>query len=655
MTEINHEQTDDGGPPPTAGSHSLWWVGLVLAAILVVLWNWDGTHPYALGGIRSLGDESAFPFPGPGSWLPRRLTAEQRLLLEGDTTRATRYQQQRAIWEAHPTNRVYLGNYVTALAAAASSPESVPSDFLRSELAAARKVEPGNARFDYLEAGRLLATAATNHSENVGTNAQGERQIEYKLEVLDRAQLDEAMALVRQGLGKPYWRRYAADMLGEQLAVLGPPRRFVDLVQRTALAAGVLLPDLAQFKTLARSTRLYAELLIAEGKTAEAIPFLDAWQVLTKQLTEDSFTLIDLLVAGAIVREAGQTIPPIYRRLGREPDAQRTEASAAAIGKPVQEWRAQRALDGGKNPPSTAHQRNEQVLQERAGILASMLLPALGEWPDAKAYDPGRMLEYVVFTEVVLVAVLAALLLATLVSGLLALRWRVFRLADEPPSPRLMPDPRTMIRILLLGVILPLVLFFLVTRCLPWSGHAYSIRVGAPKLMAEFGLLVMAWVTLPICLTLAHVRRRCAALGIRVTRWHARYVSWPCGFVGILLLVIAWCFPATPSDSVRTLAFVGLGLLGLSLVTGAILGIAQGVGGQREHGRFYGSAFRTLVPMLALTIVVLGFVTRPLLVQAEARCLDRDTLMQDRDRVGFTRLENDLVQKLRTAMLASFR
>jgi hypothetical protein len=194
-----------------------------------------------------------------------------------------------------------------------------------------------------------------------------------------------------------------------------------------------------------------------------------------------------------------------------------------------------------------------------------------------------------------------------------------------------------------------------VTRYLPLSGHAYSIRVGMPKLTAEFGLLVMALVTLPILMTLTHVRRRCMALGVNVTRWHARYLSWTCGFAGALLLIIAWCLPATPGDSVRTVALVGLGFMTACLVFGILLGLAQGLTGQRQHGKFYGSVFRTLVPMLALTIVVLGGLARPSLLRAEASYLDRDTLMQDRDRVGFTRPENDLVQKLRTAMIENFR
>jgi hypothetical protein len=265
------------------------------------------------------------------------------------------------------------------------------------------------------------------------------------------------------------------------------------------------------------------------------------------------------------------------------------------------------------------------------------------------------MLEYVVFTEFVIAVILVALLLTMFASYLLALRWRVFRSAGEPPPPILMPDWLTVVRILLLGVILPLALFFVVTRALPWSGHDYSTRVGLHKLAAEFGLLAVALGTIPILMTVGQVQRRCRASGVAVARWQARYLWWPLGSVGGLLLLVAWFLPPTSGQAAKTLATVGLGFMGVALTVGILLGIGQALGGQRQHGVFYGAVFRTLVPMLALTIIVLGVSTRPVLLRAEARYIERDTLMQDRNRVGFTRLENDLVESLREATLENLR
>ena len=119
-------------------------------------------------------------------------------------------------------------------------------------MAAARKLDPENARYDYLEAGILLKASTEILSEKVGRDEQGKTKTEYSLEVRNREQLDEAMARFREGLGKPYWRRYTSDMLREQLAVLGSAETLLDLVHRTAIAASTLLPDLAQLKSLAR-------------------------------------------------------------------------------------------------------------------------------------------------------------------------------------------------------------------------------------------------------------------------------------------------------------------------------------------------------------------------------------------------------------------
>jgi hypothetical protein len=642
-----------GGPGGTRPREMHWLVvaGLMIAAAAATTWNWDLSHRYVIGTLDNLGGELEMPFGmQSGSRSPRRLTEAQRFLLAGDTSRDTRPEQQRAIWEAHPENRVYLGNYITALAAASGS---LPPGLFREELSAARKIEPDNARFDYLEAAQLLDEAAEIRSEKTGENEDGKARTEFSLEVRSREQLDEAMAILQRGLGKPYWRRYSADMLAEQLSVLGPPRRLVDLVQRTAIAASTLLPDLAKIKTLARANWLYAELLIAEGKIEEADRYLKGWNPLAKQVTEDSFTLIDVLVATAVVNDAAERIPPLFHKIDRPADAESTSTAAAAIAKPVNDWREQRRL-AREAAPSNRQPRNEAVLQERAGVLASLLLPALGQWPEAQDYRAGRMLEYTVFTEFVIAVVLLSLFLAMLIGGLLAWRWRLFRRPGEPPPPILIPNAAETIRIMLIGVVLPLALFFVVTRCVPWSGHSYSMRVAGHKLMAEFGLLAMALVALPILMILGHVKRRCEARGMDVARWQARYLSGAFACLGALLLIIAWAFPAGPGDTARIVAIAGLGFLAGALVVSILLGVAQGLAGQRRHAQYYGAVFRTLVPMLALTMIVLSIMARPALVRAEAHWIERDTLMQDRERVGFTRLENDLVQELRGAMMEGF-
>lgn len=657
MTENNQRPDANTGTKPSdqnavrqpAEPHWAVRAVLVIGALVVALWTSDGTYRYVIGTVDQLGGEPDLPFPYPTGLVPKRLTKDQEFLLEGDTSRETHHERQRAIWEAHPENRVYLGSYISALASGPGQ-ESEQLDFCRKELAAARMVEPDNSRFDYLEAAWLSKAAAEVRSETVGKDETGQKKTEYSLEVLDRNRLDQAMAILRRGLEKPYMRRYASDMLDERSDILGPPRRFVDLVQRTAIAAAVLLPDLAHHRALSRVSRLYANLLISEGKTEEATPFLNAWRTLTVQLAEDSFTLIDILVVGAVAKDAETSVPPLYRQIGKDAETEWTIVNAETISKPVSEWRERLAQTREEGPQDPEQQRNERIRQERAGVLVSMLLPALGQWPNALEYEPERMLEYTVVTEFLLSVVSTVFLVGMAVCLIVALRWRFLGPHDVPPPPLLLPDVRSSAKIIVVGVLLPVVIFFFVTRYVPASGHHYSVKVGLHKLVAEFGLLLLALSTLPIIMTCAHVKQRCEALDIAAIGWRVRFLAWPLG-LGAVLLFGVWCLPPTQGDQVKVFAGTAAALIGVCLGAGVLLGFVQGLVGKQQYGRFYGATFRTLIPLFALAVIVLGVSTKPFLLHAEARYLARDTLISDTDRAGFTRIENDLVERLRREIL----
>ena len=44
----------------------------------------------------------------------RRYTPEQKLILNGDRARKTNFEQQKAIWEKFPDNKIYAANYILA-------------------------------------------------------------------------------------------------------------------------------------------------------------------------------------------------------------------------------------------------------------------------------------------------------------------------------------------------------------------------------------------------------------------------------------------------------------------------------------------------------------------------------------------------------------
>jgi len=562
-------------------------------------------------------------------------------LLKGDRTREENHQCQRAIWEAHPENLVYLGNYISYLTAGPAT-KSDQWDFCHQEISAARKLDPDNARYSYLEAAILLKGASEIKSESVGKDEEGKKIMEHSLQVLDRKKLDEAMAILLQGTEKPYLRRYAKAMLRERLDILGPPHRLVDMVQRTALAASVLLPDLSLYRDLIRTSSRYAELLVAEGNEEAAVPFLETGHIVSIQLHQDSFTLIDILVVAALSAETENSAVPLYRQMGREADAELAIRKAATVSGPVKEWRNQtRAGENNENKS-----RNDRILDEHAGILPKLLIPAIGRWPTAEEYKPERMLEYTVFTEF-LVFIVSILLLIALLSCLgMNLWWRCRKPTGAPSVQTDFPNLREIVRMLCLYLILPWTVFFLATRFIPLSGHYYSINFGMHKLIAEFGLLVAALIILPIIRTWHMARIKCRECELPTQQGPYRFIKWPLG-IGILGLILVWCMTPTGKETAQYIAAGAAALVGICLIISALIALAQGIVGDKRYGPFHDTARRSLIPTLAFVILAMGLVVKPLLLHSEARYLAQDTILYDAHRPGFTNIENDLVDDLR--------
>lgn len=171
----------------------------------------------------------------PGS--PRRLTAEQRLILNGDTARTDTVQRDRAIWEAWPTNVVYLNNYLTHLFSRYDSLGKEPVERLAAlnrELDGALVLDPWNARYHYMRAAKGLELGAEIETVETGKNEKGESRSDYRLKIRDRAALDWAMSELLAGARKPLLRRYAADMLRARLAIMGPPRSMLRQIRGSA-------------------------------------------------------------------------------------------------------------------------------------------------------------------------------------------------------------------------------------------------------------------------------------------------------------------------------------------------------------------------------------------------------------------------------------
>lgn len=572
--------------------------------------------------------------------LPKRLTPDQKLILQGDPARPTPLDRQKAIWDRWPDSKTYLHHYVTCLltdnGSLGATPEACQAA-VDSELARLQPLDPDNARFDYLMASRLLDRAIDIQTTQQ-KNDDGTKQTRSSFTVKDRAALDLAMEHFRTGLTKPTYRTYTSEFNVEKLAILGPPQSLAQQVGIISVLAGTLLPDITSNLKLARASLFYGELLAGEGRKAEGEMFLNSYRIFLPHLNFNSFTLIESLVIGAIAGIAADGVPSAYERLGDSGAAARAKAETDLLAAPVRRFREanQKAKDDWS-----------QILGTRAGNLAGMLLPALGdEKVSEQELAPSRHLEYVVAERggLALLSLVMALLLVFFLGAAAYYRWvRPGRTA----SFLLLPDIVDVLHLLGLGVVAPLLGYALMSRVLPWAPREVGLTHGAISFSVQ--LLALLWLVLEVTVWQARrlVARRCRELLLPVAPPAHR--AWRGVFGGLTgLLLVVSLLPAEWWDLGETsLVPLSWGLPILLVLVALAYAIHRDVRHGRDCAAYYGCLARTLVPVLALAMILLNWTSGPYLRWSERRLLAEDTLLRIDPLGGFTTVEARVTARLR--------
>jgi hypothetical protein len=668
---------------------------LVPAAVIVAVVCADFKWAAVVGMMDSLGGvQPPLAFERLRRWAERMTMRNP----EAPVLKAT----ARELWESNRTDRTYFANCITHDVAGKGGTDNAVRRDLLAQLEPAGELDPGNARYDYLRAAILLDGAAELQSES--EKGPDGKPLPDKLSwtISDRARVDEAMAHLARGLAKPEFRRYGREMLALQLEAMGPPQDLLDQVRRVARSAAALLPDLAKLRQLGRATVLYGETLASEGKVAEARPFLDGWKTLTLHLNRDSWTLIDALVVTAIAHGISEHSAGVYERLGLAEEAARTRREGALLGGPGQEWRNRRSDPAAEE----ANKVHERELLLYGGVMMRLLLPALNEWPTPADYDANRRLEYVTAMHAAQIYLSGLLLLAMLACLVISLRWRLLSNGAVIPI-LLVPNGRQAARTLALGVLVPLLVFAGVALLVPIGGQAYAVQSGAHKLLAEFALLSVALLLVPAWLSIRFARRRCLELGVpcgstavpRLTIPALVCIGlagvlavlgfmqapWPTGFpdlavglaalsggVGLIVLLaglrpglrllvglvlccslaaaVSWCWPAVPGRPFVPGIAAGVAAL-VCLLVSAIVAGSRLLLARREVGLYCGTVARSLIPTFAAAVILICLTARPWLVHRERALLAADkVLVTGTDEVGFSRIENQLAERLKDAV-----
>jgi len=541
--------------------------------------------------------------------------------------------QIRKYWETHrsdPDSRMYYAYYAIFL-----DPKKDASFVDAMRLG--EKIEPKNALYNVLMADFYL---------NRGVQSRTDFPRDSKKAAVDKILDHDAFSLgiveMRKAALKPYLYTYQMQILRKKVNSLPNPVLTEDYVRHINVSASELFPNMATFRDVSRRMPAAVRLLIADGHPAEAAVLMDTWKPYAKLIASESNPiLIHCLVAHAIDTILSKEAIPIYTNLGLNSNAKEAGEIYARLAELKHQWRSKTSL---------SYKNTEKLSDEHGSIIARMLVPIMG---DVKMTDddlkPGRMHEHVMMEEGVTLgtlAVLALLLIGTLVQSILWL-YRLRQAASVPIL--LMPPGQLIARALVFGIVVPVLIYWFYARVLPFGGRDYGLAsVMWPRFVAELSVMALLILSIPTTIIRRYIRRRCVDLNIAVpcvkneivSTWIVRGATILA--IGLVVVIKAYWINISP-------VFTTLGVLFAIAIT--VFGIRFIIRKRTQHGLYYGTLAKSLIPIYALSMVLISVTLQPLLLRSEASWLKKDKLiygyLADRHNttVGFTGMEQKATRK----------
>jgi hypothetical protein len=576
-------------------------------------------------------------------WSFQRYTPEEKLILYGEKSKKSKVEQQKAIWERFPENKIYLANYILTLHGEKKHNENWRKKML-PELQLAKQKDPENALYNYITAGLLLKKACTVKSKRIKTDKKNKKyKAEYFINIKDRKLMNQAVEEYLKGTRKKHFKTYTIEMLHKRLDIMGEPKNVLENINQIAVGASISLPYLNYKRNLSRAIWIYAEILQKEGKQQEPLRIVKPWKIYLKQITEDSNYLISILVDIAIAEFGEQKIPKVYQNAGKFKLAQNAKNNLARIVDVKKKWRT-----------DISRYDIPKEKFKKTGMLAGMLLPALGKIDfTEKEFAISRKIEYAAVEKAGII-LLNSLFLIGMIGGLLtALYWRI---RTKQKALLLAPSLDLIGKVFLLGIILPLTSYILISISGIIGGHEYNIMYNAVGLGAQFTILLTVITAIIFILIRKHVHQRCIELDIPCPQIKKSKTWRIISIITLLLLAILACGPLKINVTTGPLrlpliiiAIIAVVLLVLYIVT-LIAEYLITLFSNKQYALYYGALAKTLTPTFALAMIFMTLTFIPYLDWHEADLISKDKVMYGQPK-SFTHVEYQVTQRLKAAML----
>ena len=455
--------------------------------------------------------------------------------------------------------------------------------------------------------------------------------------------MNQAVKEYLEGTQKKYFKSYIKDIVSKRFDIMGKPKTLVENINQIAIAAGILLPHISYVRRIPKSLWLYAEELQKEGKQKEALRIVKPWKTYIKQITEDAYCLIEVLVDSAVASVGKQIIPNIYRKAGKIRLANNTKQELLKLCSPVKNWKAE-------------IKQNNNIIRkqlEKIGVLGSMLLPALGKIDfSEKEFAISRKIEYTAVEKAGIVFLNGLFMIAMAGSLLTALYWRI---RSKQKALLLAPSQQFIRKIFLYGIVLPLTTYVLISISGIFGGHEYNLMHNVISMSAQFIILLTIIPAIIFILIRKYVHQRCMELDIpcpeikQSKTWRIILITIFSIFILLALLPIR----ITSNSPLLVVTTIVGSSAGIVLILYIIILIAKyliSLFSGKQYALYYGALAKSMTPVLALAMIFMTLAIIPYLNWREADLISKDKVMYGQPKI-FTHVEHKITQRLKAQML----